>query len=47
MVAGIPGVPSARNFSVSTVPSLTQEHGAMPRYAVVVAIRVIGWEKSV
>jgi len=47
MVAGIPGVPSALNFSVSTMASLTLEHGAMSRFTVVVAIRVISWEKSV
>jgi hypothetical protein len=46
-VAGIPGVPSALNISVSAVPSLTLEHGAMFRYTVVVARGVIGWEKCV
>jgi len=45
-VAGIPGVPSTLNFSVSALPSLALEHGAMSRYTVVVAVRVIGWEKS-
>ena len=46
-VAGIPGVPSAPNFSVRAVPSLTLKYGAMSRYTVVVATGVIGWEKSV
>jgi hypothetical protein len=46
-VKGIPGFPSALNFSVSALPSLTLEHGAMSGYTVVVAIRVIGWAKSV
>jgi hypothetical protein len=44
-VAGIPWAPSVLNFSVSAVPSLTLEHGAISRYTVVVAIRVNGWEE--